>query len=151
MTQTPVKDRILQGADFKTMEVSEEDFSLVLSELKEGGGVIRWVDRDRRILSLDGIAVKPVQCNGKSPVEPKPWDLVRVKWVDSAGATAQWMLADDFTSELCACESVGWIVHIDEHSISVAPHIADDREQVVGVMVIPQCAVASVAILESAK
>ncbi len=67
--------------------------------------------------------------------------LMLIVWEDAAG-WSRWMDVDDFIEEephrsQLLNESVGWFVHEDEVSITVAPH-RSDQNAIDGIMRIPK-------------
>lgn len=75
------------------------------------------------------------------------WALMTyIKWIDARGCNAEWTWQKDLILHPCLCESLGWVIHEDEHAIVLAPHQsmrdADEEEpQYCGEMVIPKVAI----------
>lgn len=72
--------------------------------------------------------------------------LVLVEWVDSRGAHGNWVELEDLAQiGTCTMQSVGWVIAQDGDRIHVVPHVGTDPAQGCGDMVIPMCAVRSIA------
>lgn len=71
-------------------------------------------------------------------------ELVLVEWVDSFGCSPNWQRIEGIENlKPLRCQSVGWLVHQDDHYIVVVPHLsASDQphvdQQGCGDMAIPQ-------------
>jgi hypothetical protein len=62
-----------------------------------------------------------------------------IHWIDSCHHGSGWVARDSIDTAGAACTSFGYILHEDEHFVTVAGHIADD--EVAGAMTIPKCAI----------
>lgn len=78
----------------------------------------------------------------------KQWDLLKVEWIDSAGASDRWEFTEIVGTEPCRCQTVGWLIQQGEEVMVIAGHRTVNREQVNGHMVIPKVAVTKVTRLE---
>jgi hypothetical protein len=76
-----------------------------------------------------------------------PYELVLVKWEDSAQPRAAWEWLDEYELEgPIICVSVGYLVAETDFAIAVAPNLGDidlSRAQASGIMRIPRSAVRS--------
>ena len=69
--------------------------------------------------------------------------LLYIRWIDSTIHTG-WKWAPDFEPpDSLVIESIGWVVHEDERSVSIAGHRGEDFNNVQGLMTIPRCAILS--------
>jgi hypothetical protein len=78
--------------------------------------------------------------------------LVIVEWVDSC-INGKWTHEEPNVAPL-SCRSVGFVVHQDENSVIIAPHITvEDGEvgQRCGEMTIPTCCIKKVSKLSVSK
>jgi len=79
------------------------------------------------------------------------WDMVRVKWVDSAH-NSRWTHIDEVNKlQICECETVGLFLLQDTTKISVALSVSDkgsEFESFDSTMSIPLCAVTKVTKLK---
>jgi hypothetical protein len=76
--------------------------------------------------------------------KPEVRPLVRLRWVDSANLFGdRWASVDelDVHDGETFCETVGWVVGENDHSVYVAGSVAP--EEIGSVMQIPLCAVRS--------
>ena len=78
-----------------------------------------------------------------------PWQLVRVRWVDSTSPRMGWLRLSEWEGVgSLECVSVGYIIAEDEKSKTIAPHLAypDDADQCQGngIITIPCGAIVSV-------
>lgn len=74
--------------------------------------------------------------------KPDPYPLVLLKWVDSANLFQdRWASPDqlDEHDEETFCETVGWLVGENDHSLYVASSLAPS--EIGSVMQIPRCCV----------
>lgn len=70
--------------------------------------------------------------------------LLWILWLDTSG-WSQWQGAERFVEveipkDDLRCESVGWIIHEDKESISIAPHRSGNGS-IDGVFRIPKCSI----------
>ena len=70
--------------------------------------------------------------------------LLWILWADSVG-WGHWQDAEKFVKEEVPkddmrCESVGWVVHEDKESISLAPHRSANNN-IDGTLRIPKCSI----------
>lgn len=76
-------------------------------------------------------------------------EVVYVRWVDSAThrvSTREWIDPEDLEDGEVICETVGWLVKENTHSLYVAGSIAPD--EVCCVMQIPKSAVRSRPVID---
>ena len=74
--------------------------------------------------------------------------LIYVKWRDSCGVSSSWEdlkdagIENDNDSDICICESVGWLIDENKHLIKIFSNITIRRdkidEEVSGSMTIPK-------------
>mgnify|MGYP000676822312 CR=1 FL=1 len=69
--------------------------------------------------------------------------IAYVEWVDSAKfSTRVWNDAEDVSkAKLAVCRSVGYVIHEDKESITIAAHAGYDFRDVSGDMKIPKAAI----------
>lgn len=89
--------------------------------------------------------------DARSISAPPDWPLVRVEWIDSAGAGSGWQRVKAAeTIRPSRAVSVGFLIHEDDDCLTVAGHVVvmqdtdpDDGGQtdVDGAIVIPKCCV----------
>jgi hypothetical protein len=70
--------------------------------------------------------------------------LVLIEWIDSHSNGKGWVNINAFDPENSVVYSVGWLVHDDEKSKVIMPHISIDTDECYGVMTIPTVAVRSI-------
>lgn len=80
-----------------------------------------------------------------------PYELRRVEWHDSRGASARWQRVVDIKDDgICAMVSVGYVIAETNTEICLAPHLAiesDGDHQACGEMHIPKSCVLSMKLL----
>lgn len=57
-------------------------------------------------------------------------ELLYVKWLDACGGREDWTPLQGEKFELSICESVGWLVHEDEHSLTIVAHRHDRSDEI---------------------
>lgn len=73
----------------------------------------------------------------------KKYELTQIEWLDSYGITPDWQEIDNIKPIKIICITVGFVVHEDDTSLSVANSICVDgpENQATGIMTIPKCSI----------
>lgn len=68
--------------------------------------------------------------------------LVYIEWEDSQGCSPSWQRTANYDPEVVIIKSVGWIIHENKKTISIAGNIAEETNttdaQANGIMTIPK-------------
>ncbi len=72
--------------------------------------------------------------------------IVKVEWIDSRGASAQWQYREDIEKfDTCKMVSVGQLVEDHPEYVQIAPHFSveekNEDQQFCGVMTIPKVSI----------
>lgn len=73
---------------------------------------------------------------------PKVGDLVLVEWVDSARPAEQaWTEIGDLDLDVSGCQSVGWVIHVNDKMVVIGHNMDPTNDHVCGAMAIPLVAI----------
>lgn len=77
--------------------------------------------------------------------------LVLIDWVDSRGVNTNWHHLTDFPKDnICNMKSVGWLLHDDDGSVCIVPHVGVEDSgdnQGCGEMNIPKACITKLTVL----
>lgn len=77
-------------------------------------------------------------------------ELVLVEWLDSRRGEG-WVRLDELNGTVTKCKSVGWIIAMDDSSMTLAGHLGEEPEQCCGDLTIPKCSIRSIATLRATR
>jgi hypothetical protein len=70
--------------------------------------------------------------------------LVLIEWIDSHSNGSGWVNINSFDPKNSVVYAVGWLIHDDEESKVIVPHISIDTDECYGTMTIPTVAVRNI-------
>ena len=73
---------------------------------------------------------------------------IYVEWLDACHLKNQWHEVADLGADLLVCSTLGWLVKETDTAILVALTMADEGDQVVGVLNIPTSAITKRVLLK---